>query len=194
MEEDFVFIGWSHIFPPTTTVPIIVFKNVLLTRPSPVYTGDEKTFTHRMVVDPDPPKILFDHFSDSNDASVRLILSQLIKLTNFRNVELETFIRRCNPYRRTIELVDNNNSLLLRIAKSNPGDGSKDHIRDNKEKIMRIEEMYPGLFRPIFTKDIDEIKQGDAKALAETSMRGGKKCLLSIKCKKNRKSTTKRRK
>jgi len=115
--------------------------------------------------------------------SVRIILSQLYKLTNFRNVDITHFKGILGHIE--VILVDNNNSVMLKLNKDL---SYHFNVKDYSEQIMRIEEMYPGLFRSDITKDIDELKLGDAKALEDSSKRGGNRG-LSL----NRKKTAKRK-
>ena len=136
MEEEFILIGWLNNF----NNPIIVPKNV---------SWNSRECELNM--------FRYLRGADSGGSKIYIILSQLYKLENIRNLDLYgDLLQVANTL-----LIDNNcNTILNGIGYTsshvlfenlNANNTQKDnYYRINRNAILEIEQNYPGLFRPIY--------------------------------------------
>jgi hypothetical protein len=134
MEEDFILIGWAGRY----NSPIIAPKNI--------------NWLHNKTGIPFDTG-LASYFRDMSSVSGRLfiILSQLYKLPNIRNLDLYSdLLQVANTL-----LIDTNFNIILKgIGYTSSDKSSKDKYYEfHKESILDIERTYPGLIKRIYLKD-----------------------------------------
>ena len=138
MEDDFVLIGWRNNF----NEPIIVPKNIIWLDPRP------QNFFHNG---------LFYYFREMGnvDSERYIIISQLYKLPNIRNLDLYDFLKQVEF---TILVDALGNPILKGLGYTEDECMPKYMYYDqNKHTIFDIETNYPNLFTTIFVKDETEI-------------------------------------
>jgi len=144
MEEDFILIGWAGRY----NSPIIVPKNI--------------TWLHNKTGIPFDTG-LSSYFRDLSSVSGRLfiILSQLYKLPNIRNLDLYSDLLQVA---NTLLIDKNFNVILKGIGYTSSDKSSKDKYYEfHKESIIDIEGRYPGLFKRIHLKDEEPVIMGPSE-------------------------------
>jgi hypothetical protein len=179
MEDEFILIGWVNNF----SNPIIVPKNVQWRLPNC----------------PLSLSLSLTQIDGIRGVQLYIILSQLYKLENIRNLDLHDDLLRgvARDFARGVAnttFVDTNcNTILTGIGYTREGIQTKDeYYRYQKDKIREIEANYPGLLKPIYLEDgIND--QAPIITNQEVQLRGGKRSTTKRHI-KTRKSNTKKNK
>ena len=171
MEDEFILIGWVNLL----SNPIIVPKNVQwISRECPL----------------DLSKFLRD-IGSVGGVRIYIILPQLYKLVNIRNLDLYDDLLHGVP--NTLLVDTNCNTILKGRGWTHSDINTKDkYYKHNETIIPGIEANYPGLLKPIYLVDgIND--QAHVITNQEAQLRGGKRTTTKRHI-KNRKSNTKKNK